>query len=69
VILDPCTTTVAFRRVLPLPSSRVAAWMRMAGACATERRRGQEDGKQNGVEAHAAHYNPRILGKNLGGRH
>src|SRR5262245_20275282 len=34
VILDPWTTIVALRRVLPVPSSTVAAWMRMvAGVC------------------------------------
>src|SRR5206468_357116 len=34
VILDPCTTMVAFRRTLPPPSMTVAARMRVVGSCA-----------------------------------
>ena len=59
VILDPCTTIVAFRSVLPVPSSTVAAWIRMVWFCASSAGAARQHGKQSGVQFHGAHYNPR----------
>ncbi|PYQ95850.1 MAG: hypothetical protein DMF97_16310 [Acidobacteria bacterium] len=57
VILDPCTTIVAFRSTFPVPSITIAARMRVVGSCA-ETAAAEKTTTNSRAWNRMAHYNP-----------